>query len=174
MSFSLQWSNIPMLLDQCLKLSLILRVFAFIGGKKNKKQKNSLKLWGQYEHWIELNNLLMGKIINGERVNMVCEGVRGKAGAQVEGRISSKSYERFNSRRSREWQCLWRHATNLLLNYVWHLTVFPLQFMYCFIKSIKWRNTVLMELLGIKATTRGVCLGSLSKKSSVFSTWHQE
>lgn len=44
----------------------------------------------------------MGKIINGERVNMVCEGVRGKAGAQVEGRISSKSYERFNSRRSRE------------------------------------------------------------------------
>lgn len=45
---------------------------------------------------------MMGKIINGERVNMVWEGVRGKAGAQVERRISSKSYERFNSRRSRE------------------------------------------------------------------------
>lgn len=44
----------------------------------------------------------MGKIINGERVNMACEGVRGKAGAEVEGRISSKSHERFNSRRSRE------------------------------------------------------------------------
>lgn len=138
-----------MLLDQYLKLffGLILKVFyiysqstcLLTGGKKHK---NSLKLWEQYEQWIELNNLLMGKIINGERVNMVCEGVRGKAGAQVEGRISSKSYERFNSRRSREWQCPWRHATNLLLNYVWHLSVCPLQFMYFFIKYVYSLNGV--------------------------------
>lgn len=167
------WSSIPNFFSLILKVSHVhsQSTCLLTGGG----HKYPLKLWGQDEHQIELNNLVMGKIINGERLNMACvcvrEGERVKAGAQVEGRISSKSHERFNSGRSGEWQCLWRHATKRVLNYVWHLTVCPPQFMYFSIKSIKWGRSVLMELLGIKATARGVCLGSLSARSSTLCFW---